>query len=176
MAAWGLLALVALCALPWSEALHFTPEAANDTLRSVYDYIIVGGGTAALTIANRLSENSSISVLVLEAGPLDDARNLTIPKGLLPVPGVIGNGGWSEYEWGLITEPQTYLNDQYMEIPQGKAIGGSSILNGLCWTRGPASDYDGWEKLGNKGWSWNDMLPYFKKACLRNFELYGAES
>lgn len=52
-----------------------------------------------------------------------------------------------------------------MEIPQGKAIGGSSILNGLCWTRGPSSDYDGWDKLGNKGWSWNDMLPYFKKAC-----------
>ncbi|KAJ3461535.1 hypothetical protein MRS44_010088 [Fusarium solani] len=148
MTAWGLLLVfVALCALPWSEALHFTPDAANDTLRSVYDYIIVGGGTAGLTIANRLSENSSVSVLVLEAGPLDDARNLTIPKGLLPVPGVIGNGGWSEYEWGLITKPQTYLNDQYMEIPQGKAIGGSSILNGLCWTRGPASDYDGWEKL-----------------------------
>ncbi|KAI8715336.1 hypothetical protein NCS52_01041000 [Fusarium sp. LHS14.1] len=165
MTAWGfLLALVAFCALPCSEALHFTPEAANNTLRSVYDYIIVGGGTAGLTIANRLSENSSVSVLVLEAGPLDDARNLTIPKGLLPVPGVIGNSGWSEYEWGLITEPQTYLNDQYMEIPQGKAIGGSSILNGLCWTRGPASDYDGWEKLGNKGWSWNDMLPYFKKS------------
>lgn len=60
MTAWGLLlALVALCALPWSEALHFTPDAANDTLRSVYDYIIVGGGTAGLTIANRLSENSS---------------------------------------------------------------------------------------------------------------------
>ncbi|WAO92729.1 Hypothetical protein NCS54_01024900 [Fusarium falciforme] len=88
MTAWGLLlALMALCALPWSEALHFTPEAANDTLRSVYDYIIVGGGTAGLTLANRLSENSSVSVLVLEAGPLDDARNLTIPKGLLPVPG-----------------------------------------------------------------------------------------
>jgi hypothetical protein len=60
MTAWGLLLVfVALCALPWSEALHFTPEAANDTLRSVYDYIIVGGGTAGLTIANRLSENSS---------------------------------------------------------------------------------------------------------------------
>ncbi|RSL50154.1 hypothetical protein CEP53_008892 [Fusarium sp. AF-6] len=173
MTAWGLLlAFVALWALPWSEALHFTPENANDTLRSVYDYIIVGGGTAGLTIANRLSENSFVSVLVLEAGPLDDARNLTIPKGLLPVPGVIGNGGWSEYEWGLITEPQTYLNDQYMEIPQGKAIGGSSILNGLCWTRGPASDYDGWEKLGNKGWSWNDMLPYFKKSEKFNANAY----
>ncbi|EEU43169.1 uncharacterized protein NECHADRAFT_46494 [Fusarium vanettenii 77-13-4] len=112
MTAWGfLLALLALCALPCSEALHFTPEAANNTLRSVYDYIIVGGGTAGLTIANRLSENSSGSPI----------------SGLLPVPGVIGNGGWSEYEWGLITEPQTYLNDQYMEIPQGKAIGGIHV-------------------------------------------------
>lgn len=66
MTAWGLLlGLAALCALPWSEALHFAPEAANDTLRSVYDYIIVGGGTAGLTIANRLSENSSGSSIYI---------------------------------------------------------------------------------------------------------------
>ncbi|KAF4979747.1 hypothetical protein FZEAL_4104 [Fusarium zealandicum] len=158
------LALLGLYSLPWSEALHITPEIANEHLLSAYDYIIVGGGTAGLTIANRLSENSSVLVLVLEAGPLDDARNLTVPAGLLPVPGTIGTGGWSEYEWGLITEPQSYLNGQYLEIPQGRAVGGSSILNGLCWTRGSVSDYDGWEKLGNKGWSWNDMLPYFKKS------------
>ncbi|KAG5665268.1 hypothetical protein KAF25_009393, partial [Fusarium avenaceum] len=137
---------------------------ADDHLRSVYDYIIVGGGTAGLTIANRLSENFAVSVLVLEAGPLDNARNLSIPGGLLPVPGTIGSGGWQKYQWGLTSEPQTYLNGQNVGIPQGRAVGGSSILNGLCWSRGSMSDYDGWEKLGNEGWSWNDLLPYFKRS------------
>ncbi|KAM0250160.1 hypothetical protein ACHAP5_002477 [Fusarium lateritium] len=157
-----LLAFLAFFFLPWVESLHITPETANDHLRSVYDYIIVGGGTAGLTIANRLSENLAVSVLVLEAGPLDNARNLSIPGGLLPVPGTIGSGGWQKYQWGLTTEPQTYLNGQNVGIPQGRAVGGSSILNGLCWSRGSVSDYDGWEKLGNKGWSWNDLLPFFK--------------
>ncbi|KAF5985994.1 alcohol oxidase [Fusarium bulbicola] len=150
--------------LPLAESLHVTPDIADEQLRNVYDYIIVGGGTAGLTIANRLSENPAVSVLVLEAGPLDDARNLSFPGGLLPVPGTIGSGGWQKYQWGLTTEPQTYLNNQNVGIPQGKAVGGSSILNGLCWSRGSVSDYDGWEKLGNKGWSWNDLLPYFKKS------------
>ncbi|KAF4496413.1 GMC oxidoreductase [Fusarium agapanthi] len=150
--------------LPLAESLHVTPDIADEQLRDVYDYIIVGGGTAGLTIVNRLSENPAVSVLVLEAGPLDDARNLSIPGGLLPVPGTIGSGGWQKYQWELTTEPQTYLNNQNVGIPQGKAVGGSSILNGLCWSRGSVSDYDGWEKLGNKGWSWNDLLPYFKKS------------
>ncbi|KAF5691321.1 GMC oxidoreductase [Fusarium denticulatum] len=158
------LAVLALFFLPLAESLHVTPYIADEQLRNVYDYIIVGGGTAGLTIANRLSENPAVSVLVLEAGLLDDARNLSIPGGLLPVPGTIGSGGWQEYQWGLTTEPQNYLNNQNVGIPQGKAVGGSSILNGLCWSRGSVSDYDGWEKLGNKGWSWNDLLPYFKKS------------
>ncbi|KAF5721960.1 GMC oxidoreductase [Fusarium mundagurra] len=158
------LAFLALFFLHLAESLHVTPDIADEQLRNVYDYIIVGGGTAGLTIANRLSENPAVSVLVLEAGPLDDARNLSIPGGLLPVPGTIGSGGWQKYQWGLTTEPQNYLNNQNVGIPQGKAVGGSSILNGLCWSRGSVSDYDGWEKLGNKGWSWNDLLPYFKKS------------
>jgi choline dehydrogenase-like flavoprotein len=94
----------------------------------------------------------------------DNARNLSIPGGLLPVPGTIGSGGWQKYQWGLTSEPQTYLHGQNVGIPQGRAVGGSSILNGLCWSRGSMSDYDGWEKLGNKGWSWNDLLPYFKRV------------
>ncbi|KAF5583034.1 GMC oxidoreductase [Fusarium pseudocircinatum] len=158
------LTVLALFFLPLAESLHVTLDIADDQLRNVYDYIIVGGGTAGLTIANRLSENPAVSVLVLEAGPLDDARNLSIPGGLLPIPGTIGSGGWGKYQWGLTTEPQIYLNHQNVGIPQGKAVGGSSILNGLCWSRGSVSDYDGWGKLGNKGWSWNDLLPYFKKS------------
>ncbi|KAL9565949.1 hypothetical protein ACKAV7_010131 [Fusarium commune] len=145
------LAFLALFFLPSAESLHVTPDIADGQLRNVYDYIIVGGGTA-------------VSALVLEAGPLDDARNLSIPGGLLPVPGTIGSGGWQKYQWGLTTEPQTYLNNQNVGIPQGKAVGGSSILNGLRWSRGSVSGYDGWEKLGNKGWSWNDLLPCFKKS------------
>ncbi|KAM0346640.1 hypothetical protein ACHAPU_005352 [Fusarium lateritium] len=172
-----LLGFLALLLLPWVESLHITPENADDNLRSVYDYIIVGGGTAGLTIANRLSEDIAVSVLVLEAGPLDDARNLSIPSGLLPVPGTIGSGGWQKYQWGLTTEPQTYLRGQNVGIPQGRAVGGSSILNGLCWSRGSVSDYDGWERLGNKGWSWNDLLPYFKKSerFTSNVEHHDAE-
>ncbi|CCT71164.1 related to alcohol oxidase [Fusarium fujikuroi IMI 58289] len=158
------LAFLVLFFLPLAESLHVTPDIADEQLRNVYDYIIVGGGTAGLTIANRLSENPAVSVLVLEAGPLDDARNLSIPGGLLPVPGTIGSGGWQKYQWGLTTEPQTYLSNQSVGIPQGKAVGGSSIFNGLCWSRGSVSDYDGWEKLGNQGWSWDDLLPYFKKS------------
>ncbi|RBR02950.1 hypothetical protein FVER53590_06833 [Fusarium verticillioides] len=154
------LAFLALFFLPLAESLHVTPEIADEQLRDVYDYIIVGGGTAGLIIANRLSENPA----VLESGPLDDARNLSIPGGLLPVPGTIGSGGGQKYQWELTTEPQTYLNNQNVEVPQGKAVGGSSILNGLCWSRGSVSDYDDWQKLGNKGWSWNDLLPYFKKS------------
>ncbi|EWG46293.1 hypothetical protein FVEG_06833 [Fusarium verticillioides 7600] len=154
------LAFLTLFFLPLAESLHVTPEIADEQLRDVYDYIIVGGGTAGLIIANRLSENPA----VLESGPLDDARNLSIPGGLLPVPGTIGSGGGQKYQWELTTEPQTYLNNQNVEVPQGKAVGGSSILNGLCWSRGSVSDYDDWQKLGNKGWSWNDLLPYFKKS------------
>ncbi|KAF5626405.1 GMC oxidoreductase [Fusarium sp. NRRL 25303] len=159
------LAFLVLFFLPLAESLHVTADIADEQLRNVYDYIIVGGGTAGLTIANRLSENPAVSVLVLEAGPLDDARNLSIPGGLLPVPGTIGSGGWQKYQWGLTTEPQTYLSNQSVGIPQGKAVGGSSILNGLCWSRGSVSDYDGWENLGNKGWSWDDLLPYFKRVA-----------
>ncbi|KAF5246818.1 hypothetical protein FANTH_6680 [Fusarium anthophilum] len=144
--------------LPLAESLHVTPDIADGQLRNVYDYIIVGGGTA---------DSKNLTNGVLSFGPdsrsWDDARNLSIPGGLLPVPGTIGSGGWQKYQWGLTTEPQTYLNNQNVGIPQGKAVGGSSILNGLCWSRGSVSDYDGWEKLGNKGWSWNDLLPYFKK-------------
>ncbi|KAG7411372.1 Dehydrogenase xptC [Fusarium oxysporum f. sp. rapae] len=142
------LAFLALFFLPSAESLHVTPDIADGQLRNVYDYIIVGG----------------VSALVLEAGPLDDARNLSIPGGLLPVPGTIGSGGWQKYQGGLTTEPQTYLNNQNVGIPQGRAVGGSSILNGLRWSRGSVSGYDGWEKLGNKGWSWNDLLPCFKKS------------
>ncbi|KAF5657072.1 GMC oxidoreductase [Fusarium heterosporum] len=172
-----LLGFLVLLLLPWVESLHITPENADDDLRSVYDYIVVGGGTAGLTIANRLSEDIAVSVLVLEAGPLDDARNFSIPGGLLPVPGTIGSGGWQKYQWGLTTEPQTYLNGQNVGVPQGKAVGGSSILNGLCWSRGSVSDYDGWERLGNKGWSWNHLLPYFKKSetFTSNVEHHDAE-
>ncbi|KAF4344988.1 GMC oxidoreductase [Fusarium beomiforme] len=139
-------ASLAALILPLVESLHVTPDIVDVHIHNVHDYIIVGGGTAGLTTANRLSENPAVSVLVLEAGPLDDARKLSIPGDLLPVTGTIGSDGWQKYQWRLTTESQTYLNNQNVGILQGKAVGGSSILNGLCWSRGSTSDYDGWER------------------------------
>ncbi|KAI1020318.1 hypothetical protein LB503_006314 [Fusarium chuoi] len=151
------LAFLVLFFLPLAESLHVTPDIADEQLRNVYDYIIVGGGTAGLTIANRLSENPAVSVLGRREKSFDSWRPSSCP-------GHDRVRWMAKYQWGLTTEPQAYLNNQRVGIPQGKAVGGSSILDGLCWSKGSVSDYDGWEKLGNKGWSWNDLLPYFKKS------------
>jgi choline dehydrogenase len=123
-----------------------------------YDYIIIGAGSAGCTIANRLAESLPLRILVLEAGPPDTSFKLKMPAGFASL------GEKSPYNWRYETVPQKHCNDRRMYWPRGKTLGGSSSINAMLYVRGHASDYDHWRQLGNEGWSYNDVLPFFKKA------------
>ncbi|KAI0198956.1 GMC oxidoreductase-domain-containing protein [Astrocystis sublimbata] len=143
---------------PFDNRDIFPNQDGSLPLRRSYDYIVVGSGIGGLVVANRLSEDASVSVLLIEAGELDDrAEDVTVP-------GNIGQEDPVRYEWSMTTTPQEFLDNQTRTFPQGKAVGGSSIMNGMCWTRGSAPDYDAWRNLGNPGWGWSDLLPYFLKS------------
>ena len=125
-----------------------------------FDYVIVGGGSAGATIASRLSEDPNNQVCLLEAG--GDGKDLLIraPMGviaMLPGYGKINN-------WAFKTVPQPGLNGRMGYQPRGRALGGSSAINAMIYMRGQKEDYDGWADSGCEGWSWNDVLPYFKRA------------
>jgi len=123
-----------------------------------FDFIIIGAGSAGCVLANRLSENSKNKVLLLEAGGKDTNPWIHIPVGYFKTmhnPSV---------DWCYKTEPDETINNRSIPCPRGKTLGGSSSINGLLYIRGQDRDYDIWRQLGNKGWSWNDVLPYFKKA------------
>ncbi|KAI3338797.1 GMC oxidoreductase-domain-containing protein [Ustulina deusta] len=99
-----------------------------------------------------------ISVLLVEAGDLDDrAEDVTVP-------GNVGQESLSRYVWAVTTTPQQFVDNRTRTFSQGRVVGGSTILNGRCWTRGAAADYDAWENLGDPGWGWTDLLPYFLKS------------
>lgn len=119
---------------------------------------VVVGGPAGLTVANRLSEDPDVNVLLLEAGPTDN------DEAFIQIPFFTGEGVGTIYDWRLETVPQIYLDGTTRAVPQGRALGGSTVINGMLWNRGSAADYDDWVNLGNPGWSWGDMLPYFIKA------------
>lgn len=122
-----------------------------------FDYIVIGAGTAGCALANRLSESGKHKVLVLEAGPRDTSPWIHIP---------IGYGKTMfdpKYNWGFYTEPEKELNERKIYQPRGKVLGGSSSINGLIYIRGQAEDYDRWEREGNIGWGWKDVLPIFRK-------------
>lgn len=126
---------------------------------TVFDYIIVGGGTAGLTIAARLTENPNITVGVLEAG-LDRTQD---PKVLTPG---FAPSMWEdpEYDWVFKTIPQIHGNNRIVSHPRGKQLGGSSAINFDCWTHASQQDINDWGKLGNKGWTWDELFPYFLKS------------
>ncbi|MGL4620494.1 GMC family oxidoreductase [Chroococcidiopsis sp.] len=122
-----------------------------------YDYIIVGAGSAGCVVANRLTEDLETTVLLLEAGDRDTKPEIQIPSECVNLLG-------SEVDWGYFSEPEPYLNNRKMFCSRGKVLGGSSSINFMSYIRGNPHDYDRWQKLGNPGWSYQDVLPYFKKS------------
>ena len=123
-----------------------------------YDYIIVGAGSAGCVLANRLSEDPAVSVLLLEAGPEDKSIWMKIPAGAARV---IGPGPTN---WAYFTEPEKHLRNRKIYWPRGRTLGGSSSINGMVYLRGHPEDYNEWARLGNPGWAWDDVMPYFKKS------------
>ena len=128
-------------------------------MSSLYDYIIVGAGSAGCALAARLAwERPKLRILVLEAGGPDKSFMLKMPAGFASL------GEKNPYNWHYETTPQKHCNDRRMYWPRGKTLGGSSSINAMLYVRGHASDYDHWRQLGNEGWSYEDVLPFFKKA------------
>ncbi|KAF1925755.1 GMC oxidoreductase [Didymella exigua CBS 183.55] len=128
-----------------------------DELLKEYDYVVVGGGASGLTVANRLSEQSAVTVLVIEAGQFDQNEDF------VTIPGLAGGAVGTKYDWNTTYAASEFLGGRNVSVAQGKIVGGSTKLNRMVFDRGAKSDYDGWEALGNEGWNWESLLPYFKK-------------
>ena len=122
-----------------------------------FDYVIVGAGSSGCVLANRLTEDSDISVLVLEAGEADKSFLFHWPAGFAKMTKGIASWGWS-------TVPQKHMGDRVLWYTQAKVIGGGSTINAQVYTRGNGKDYDAWAEDGCEGWSYRDILPYFKRA------------
>ena len=121
------------------------------------DYVVVGAGSAGCVVASRLSETGA-SVILLEAGPSDWHPMIHIPAGMRSL---IRN---PLVNWNFTTEPEKGTGERRMEWPRGRVMGGSSSINGMLYVRGAPADFDGWAQMGNRGWSYDDVLPYFKKS------------
>src|SRR6201991_4825896 len=121
-----------------------------------FDFIVVGAGSGGCAVAGRLSEDAATSVALLDAGGPNDNWRITTPFGLaLPYPAA---------NWAFDTVPQKGLNGRIGYQPRGKGLGGSSAINAMVYIRGHRADYDHWASLGTSGWSYADVLPYFKRS------------
>jgi choline dehydrogenase len=123
-----------------------------------FDYVIVGAGSAGAVLANRLSENPSVTVCLIEAGPKDRSPLIKVPLGVMLL------SKHKTLNWGLQTTPQKELNGKSISVPRGKVLGGSSAINGMVYIRGHRRDYDGWAEMGCDGWDFDSLLPYFKRS------------
>ena len=122
------------------------------------DYLVIGAGAAGCVVANRLSKQKQFQVLCLEAGGNDTNPFIKIPAGFSKT---VYN---PKLNWPYFTSPSKNTGNRSIKFPRGKVVGGSSSINGHLYVRGQAADYDGWAQLGNRGWAYDDILPYFKKA------------
>ncbi|MCS4319185.1 choline dehydrogenase [Serratia sp. BIGb0234] len=156
--------IAASLAMSAAAALPFSGYARQPAPRSTgigsedkkYDYIIIGAGSAGSVVTRRLVD-AGLKVLLLEAGPRDDMPAIHNPPEAMAL--------WhSAVDWGFSTQPQIYAGKQDIYWPRGKTLGGSSAINGMMYVRGLPSDYDNWAAMGATGWSWKDVLPYFRKA------------
>ncbi|TPX20366.1 hypothetical protein DIZ76_016254 [Coccidioides immitis] len=138
--------------------MSIPPNNPREFASQVFDYLIIGGGTAGLVVASRLSEKPHLKIAVIEAGPA------VFDEPLINEPELFGEAIGTKYDWQFETEPQPGLAGQRVPWPRGKVLGGSSALNFLVWNRGHKEDYDAWVAMGNQGWGWDDLLPYFKKS------------
>src|SRR5918997_5105349 len=120
----------------------------------MYDYVIVGAGSAGCVLANRLSEDPDVNVLLLEAGPPDAKDNIHVPLGFLKL-------GKTDVDWDFSTAPEPFCDARRIYLPRGKTLGGSSSINAMVNIRGNRRDYDGW---GIPGWGWDDLAPYFIRS------------
>jgi choline dehydrogenase len=124
--------------------------------RNNFDYVIIGAGAAGCVLANRLSAEPQVNVLLLEAGGTDRHPLTRIPAGFAKLMG-------TKFNWIFDTAPQKHLGNRKMFLPQGRGLGGSTSVNAMLYVRGHRSDYDEWRDLGNEGWGYDDVLPYYKK-------------
>ncbi|EUC42408.1 GMC oxidoreductase [Bipolaris oryzae ATCC 44560] len=129
-----------------------------DDLLPEYDYVVVGAGASGLTVANRLSEDQNVKVLVIEAGQFDQ------DEPFVTIPGLAGGAVGTKYDWNLTYSANPQVNNRSVPIPLGKVVGGSTKLNRMVFDRGSQSDYDTWEALGNWGWNFRSILPGFIKS------------
>ena len=124
-----------------------------------FDYLVIGGGTAGLALATRLSESPDVTVGVLEAG------SAAFDETLIDVPGRFGESIGSKYDWQFETTSQPKLAGRTLPWPRGKVLGGTSALNSMTWNRGNRGDYDAWWELGNAGWGWDSLLSVLFHLC-----------